>query len=121
MSSPGASSAWQTTAPAQAPPAPEGYYQQPPQPMYARPPAVQQGYYPHLLPGQPGVPEVRLVKLRVHSCGPLLPPGPRAGGAWCMLELEALFRCSPRLPRACSGQVLSSMRLESLLVPWLLA
>ena len=77
MSSPGASSAWQTTAPAQAPPAPQGYYQQPPQPMYARPPAVQQGYYPHLLPGQPGVPEVRLVKLRVHSSGPLLPPLPQ--------------------------------------------
>jgi hypothetical protein len=38
---------------------PQGYYQQPPQPMYAQAPAAQQGYYPHLLPGQPGVPEVR--------------------------------------------------------------
>ena len=63
MSSPGASSAWQTTAPAPAP-APVMYQQpqyappQQQQPMYAQAPQQQQGYYPHLLPGQPGVPEV---------------------------------------------------------------
>jgi len=64
MSSPGAASAWQTTAPApapmmmaqQAPPQQPMYPQAPQQPMYAQQ-LPQQGYYPHLLPGQAGVPE----------------------------------------------------------------
>lgn len=66
MSSPGAAAAWQSTAPAPAPPMmaqqpmypQQPMYQQPPQqPMYAQQPPPQQGYYPHLLPGQAGVPE----------------------------------------------------------------
>ena len=71
MSSPGAAAAWQSTAPAPAPPMmsqqsmsqqpmypQEPMYQQAPQqPLYAQQPPPQQGYYPHLLPGQAGVPE----------------------------------------------------------------
>ena len=84
MSAPGAATEWQSTAPAPQPPTmqqpppqqamyQQPMYQQPPQqqqPMYAQQP--QPGYYPHLLPGQPGVPEVceSVCGLCVkHGCG----------------------------------------------------
>lgn len=60
MASPGANNAWQTAAPAPAPMLERAPMYAPQQQMYAQPPP-QQGYYPHLLPGQPGVPEAGAV------------------------------------------------------------